>query len=123
MVTIANLFHVAIKTSNLDDTVRFYTEVLGPQPVTRPDFGYPSAWFAAHGRTPHYSYLCLSRMLEWTGRAPYGTGAIDHISITVTAHRTFQTAQRGLARIQCPRRPDCGSCLFMTRAVSSLSHF
>jgi catechol 2,3-dioxygenase-like lactoylglutathione lyase family enzyme len=41
MPSISNLFHVAIKTNDLDATVRFYTEVLGLHKVARPDFGYP----------------------------------------------------------------------------------
>lgn len=37
---ITGLFHVAIKTDDLDATVRFYTDVLGLKTVHRPDFGY-----------------------------------------------------------------------------------
>jgi catechol 2,3-dioxygenase-like lactoylglutathione lyase family enzyme len=47
MPSISNLFHVAIKTNDLDATVRFYTDVLGLHAVSRPDFGYPGAWLAA----------------------------------------------------------------------------
>jgi hypothetical protein len=35
------LFHVAIKTNDLDATVKFYTDVLGMKLVHRPDFGFP----------------------------------------------------------------------------------
>ncbi len=35
---VTGLFHVAIKTNDLDATVKFYTEVLGMKLVHRPDF-------------------------------------------------------------------------------------
>ena len=38
------LFHTAIKTADLDATVRFYTEVLGMVVADRPPIGFPGAW-------------------------------------------------------------------------------
>ena len=43
---VTGLFHVAIKTNDLDATVKFYTDVLGMKLVHRPDFGFPGAWIA-----------------------------------------------------------------------------
>uniref|UniRef100_A0ACD5GPJ5 VOC family protein n=1 Tax=Desertifilum tharense IPPAS B-1220 TaxID=1781255 RepID=A0ACD5GPJ5_9CYAN len=40
---ITGLFHIAIKTNDLETTVRFYTEILGLRTVPRPDFGFPVA--------------------------------------------------------------------------------
>ena len=38
------LFHAAIRTGDLDATVRFYTEVLGMVVAPRPPIGFPGAW-------------------------------------------------------------------------------
>ena len=38
------LFHAAIRTADLDTTVRFYTEVLGMLVAERPPIGFPGAW-------------------------------------------------------------------------------
>jgi len=40
------LFHLAIKTSNLDATRAFWVQVIGLREVARPDFGFPGAWLA-----------------------------------------------------------------------------
>jgi catechol 2,3-dioxygenase-like lactoylglutathione lyase family enzyme len=89
MPGIANLFHVAIKTNNLDDTVRFYEEVLGLHRITRPDFGYPGAWLAGPGGPAIIHIYAGGPALGTDGRAPYGTGAIDHVSITATGFHDF----------------------------------
>ena len=49
---VTGLFHVAIKTNDLDATVKFYTDVLGMKLVHRPDFGFPGAWIAAGDSVP-----------------------------------------------------------------------
>src|SRR4030065_389357 len=50
---ITGLFHVAIKTNDLDATGKFYTDVLGMKLAHRPDFGFPGAGLGpAHG-TPN----------------------------------------------------------------------
>jgi catechol 2,3-dioxygenase-like lactoylglutathione lyase family enzyme len=89
MPSIANLFHVASKTNNLDAAVRFYTEVLGLHPVARPDFGYPGAWLAAPGGAAIIHIYAGGAALGPGGRAPYRTGAIDHVSITATGFHGF----------------------------------
>ena len=63
---ITGLFHVAIKTNDLDATVKFYTEVLGMKLAHRPDFGFPGAWLALEDGTP------ITRI---TARVPAGTTA------------------------------------------------
>ena len=38
--------HVSISATDLDASVRFYTEVFGMRRVANPDFGFPVAWLA-----------------------------------------------------------------------------
>jgi glyoxylase I family protein len=53
-VLITGLHHVAINVHDVDDAVRFYTEVLGFEKVdTRPDFGFDGAWLQAGTNQVH----------------------------------------------------------------------
>jgi catechol 2,3-dioxygenase-like lactoylglutathione lyase family enzyme len=68
---------------------RDYTEVLGLHKVARPDFGYPGAWLAAPGGAAIIHLYAGGPALGAEGRAPYGTAAIDHVSITATDFHGF----------------------------------
>jgi catechol 2,3-dioxygenase-like lactoylglutathione lyase family enzyme len=43
-MTIARLNHVSVSAPNMDESVRFYTEVFGMEEVPAPNFGYPLRW-------------------------------------------------------------------------------
>lgn len=90
-MTITGLFHVAIKTNDLEATVRFYTEVIGLIPAARPDFGFPGAWLAcpAPGDGIIVHIYAGGPALGADGRAPVGTGAIDHISLSATGYHAM----------------------------------
>jgi catechol 2,3-dioxygenase-like lactoylglutathione lyase family enzyme len=86
---VAGLFHVAVKTNNLAQTVAFYEKILGLRNGFRPDFGFPGAWLyvpVAGGPAILHIYAGGPAMGP-TGRAPVETGAIDHLSL---ACRGFQ---------------------------------
>ena len=55
---INGLLHVAIKTNDLEATIRFYRDVVGLTEVHRPDFGYPGAWLGDGGWRGIDPYLC-----------------------------------------------------------------
>jgi catechol 2,3-dioxygenase-like lactoylglutathione lyase family enzyme len=80
---VTGLFHVAIKTNDLDATVKFYTEVLGMKLVHRPDFGFPGAWIAAGDDIPIIHIYAGGPALGADGKTPYGTAALDHVSLTI----------------------------------------
>jgi catechol 2,3-dioxygenase-like lactoylglutathione lyase family enzyme len=44
------LDHFNIRTRRLDDTVRFYEDVLGLENGDRPNFSFPGAWMYSEGR-------------------------------------------------------------------------
>ncbi len=79
---VTGLFHVAIKTNDLDATVKFYTEVLGMTLAHRPDFGFPGAWIAQPDGTPIIHIYAGGPALV-DGKTPYGTGSLDHVSLTI----------------------------------------
>jgi catechol 2,3-dioxygenase-like lactoylglutathione lyase family enzyme len=91
-MVITGLFHLAIKTNDLAATVLFYTKVLGLREVDRPNFGYPGAWLACStpvGEAIIHIYAG-GPALGTAGKAPIGTGAIDHISVTATGFHQFR---------------------------------
>ncbi|MCD8486530.1 MAG: VOC family protein [Desertifilum sp.] len=97
---ITGLFHIAIKTNDLEATVRFYTEILGLRTVPRPDFGFPGAWLACTtpvGEAIFHLYAG-GPALGSEGIAPQGTAAIDHISLTASGFHGFREkfARHGL---------------------------
>jgi lactoylglutathione lyase len=63
------LNHVSVITRDLDESVRFYVDVLGLEPVPTPDFGFPVQWlrigdrqvhlFERPGAAPSYAHLAL----------------------------------------------------------------
>jgi len=80
---VAGLFHVAVKTNNLSQTVAFYTKILGLRNGFRPDFGFPGAWLyvpVAGGPAIMHIYAGGPAMGPG-GHAPVETGAIDHLSL------------------------------------------
>src|SRR4051812_38923224 len=50
LVSVGVLDHVNIRTANLEETVRFYCEVLGLSQGPRPNFSFPGAWIYSEGR-------------------------------------------------------------------------
>ena len=41
------LNHVSVVARDLEESIRFYVDVLGLEPLPTPDFGYPVQWLAA----------------------------------------------------------------------------
>ncbi len=94
------LFHVAIKTADLDATLAFWCGLLGLRQVARPDFGYPGAWLACPvpGGQAIIHVYAGGPALGPDGRAPSGTAAIDHLSLSCSGFHSFRAsfAQAGI---------------------------
>lgn len=43
--------HVSVSVGDIDEARAFYTELLGFAEISRPDFGFPGAWYRV-GETP-----------------------------------------------------------------------
>lgn len=89
---VTGLFHVAIKTRDLDATRHFWVEVLGLTEIARPDFGYPGAWFAvtAPGGSGIIHIYAGGPALAQVDQATSGTAVIDHISLTAIGYHAFR---------------------------------
>ena len=85
------LFHVAIKTSDLESTRVFWRDIIGLREIDRPDFGYPGAWLACPqpGGQAIIHIYAGGPALGASGIAPRGTGAIDHVSLSCSGYRDF----------------------------------
>ncbi len=78
------LFHVAIKTPNLEATRRFYCDVLGMTLAPRPPMDFPGIWVQSPtpGGFAVFHIYAGEAAMESDGSMASGTGVIDHVSIT-----------------------------------------
>lgn len=55
MLPVSGLHHISLNVTDLERSVAFYQEVVGLQPIERPPFDFPGAWFAvgASGQQLH----------------------------------------------------------------------
>ena len=85
------LFHIAIKTSDLEATCRFWCDIIGLSALPRPDFGYPGAWLGCPfpGGLGIVHVYAGGPALGPAGEAPQGTAAIDHISLSCAGYRDY----------------------------------
>jgi len=84
------LDHYNVRTRNLDETVRFYTDVLGLHKGARPDFPTPGAWMYSDGQ-PVVHLVDISATEEPQRQ---GTGALHHVAFV---SRGFEEMRRRLA--------------------------
>jgi catechol 2,3-dioxygenase-like lactoylglutathione lyase family enzyme len=85
------LFHVAIKTSDLEATRVFWRDIIGLREIARPDFGFPGAWLACPqpGGQAIIHIYAGGPAFGPSRTAPRGSGAIDHISLSCSGYRDF----------------------------------
>jgi len=85
------LDHYNVSTRNLDDTVRFYRDVLGFVNGPRPPFDFPGAWLSGDG----HRVLLLNDISPTDKPQRPDSGVIDHIAF---GSRGFEAMKRHLAR-------------------------
>ncbi|HEY1366942.1 MAG TPA: VOC family protein [Gaiellaceae bacterium] len=66
------LNHVSVSASSMDESLRFYSEVFGAEPVPSPNFGFPVRWLRLGRNQLH--------LFERPGEAP----TYHHFAVTVT---------------------------------------
>ena len=91
LATVHRLYHIAIKTEDLAATRKFYTDVIGLRDFQRPDFGYPGAWLGCTqpGGLAILHIYAGGPALGPEGKAPTGTAAIDHVSLSCSGYRSY----------------------------------
>jgi catechol 2,3-dioxygenase-like lactoylglutathione lyase family enzyme len=88
-MSVGMLDHFNIRTRQLDDTVRFYEDVLGLQNGDRPNFSFPGAWMYSEGR-PVVHLVDISPTSE--PQKP-DSGVVHHVAF---ASRDFNGMKRRL---------------------------
>jgi lactoylglutathione lyase len=86
-----NLNHVSVTARNLEESIRFYVDELGLEPLPTPDFGIPVVWlragdrqlhvFERPGEPPPYAHFGLE-IAEFMPvyRRLKELGALDHVT-------------------------------------------
>jgi catechol 2,3-dioxygenase-like lactoylglutathione lyase family enzyme len=69
----SQLNHVSINAVDLDESVRFYVDILGAEPIATPNFGFPVQWLAL-GRTQLHLF---ERALQPTSHHHFGVTVED----------------------------------------------
>jgi len=85
------LHHASFIISDLEASVKFYTEVIGLQQMDRPDLGFPGAWFQL-GENQQLHIMLLPNMDVTSGRPEHG-GRDRHVALTVD---DFDTVRQNL---------------------------
>ena len=89
---VTGLLHVLVKTNDLAQTLGFYKGVLGLREAPRPPFGFSGAWLGCatpNGELVIHVWAGGPGMGE-DGTAPYGTGTIDHVSLSCVGYKGFR---------------------------------
>ncbi len=86
---ISHLFHVAIKSNQLELSIRFYEEILGFSRVPRPAFRHRGAWLAMQGEAPIIHLYEAGPGVADGLPTPLGGAAIDHVSIFASGFQDF----------------------------------
>ena len=84
-VGLVDHFNVVLAPSQVEATLRFYTEVLGLTTGLRPGFGRPG-WWMYTGKHP-VLHISLKEAVPSTAGA---TGCLDHIALNATGWRDMK---------------------------------
>jgi catechol 2,3-dioxygenase-like lactoylglutathione lyase family enzyme len=74
-----DIHHIAVKTADVDATVKFYNEVLGTRSVSRPPFDFPGAWLHLGSTMVHVYGGQAAQGAD--GKVARGGGALDHVAL------------------------------------------
>jgi catechol 2,3-dioxygenase-like lactoylglutathione lyase family enzyme len=88
--------HYSIRTTDLDRSRRFYTDVLQLRVGFRPPFNFPGVWLYPNGEESEFGVVHLigvdagssEGLRDYLGQRPaeelHGSGAVDHIAFLAT---------------------------------------
>jgi glyoxylase I family protein len=84
MLDIEILHHVSLSVTDLERAKRFYEDILGLQPIERPPFDFPGAWYRV-GESQQLHLIVHDRSTFRTGK---GMDTRDgHFAIRVRSYR------------------------------------
>jgi catechol 2,3-dioxygenase-like lactoylglutathione lyase family enzyme len=74
-MAVAGMNHFTVLTDDVDNTVRFYGELLGLEPGPRPTLNFPGAWLYAGGQP-------ILHVVGGRPRSELKAGVIDHMAFS-----------------------------------------
>lgn len=87
-LSIVGLHHIAVSTSDVEASIKFYCDVLGFRPIRRPNFDFRGAWLLAYGVQIH--------IIDRREAASSASATIDtrdnHLAFAVTDHKPVKAA-------------------------------
>ena len=91
---IGGVDHVSFLVHDLEGALAFYCDVLGCEPLPRPDLGFPGAWLRLGGSEVH---LITPDAGVDPGRAPaLPSGFANHVAFRIDDHDAVLARLRGL---------------------------
>ena len=96
-MSVGVLDHYNVSTRKLDETVRFYEDVLGFVNGPRPPFDFPGAWLYSEG----HPVLHLNDISQTDRQQREDSGVIDHVAF---GSRGFEAMKQHLASKGVPFR-------------------
>jgi len=75
-VSVGVLDHFNIRTRNLDETVRFYQDILGLEKGAPPNFAFPGAWMYSEGK----AVVHLVDISKTDERQKPDSGVVHHVA-------------------------------------------
>ena len=87
---IQSMSHVAVKTADLEGTIRFYEDVMGLRLAERPPFAFPGAWMADASGSAIIHLYAGRPGLDERGRAFVGSAAVDHFSLNAQGFGAYR---------------------------------
>jgi catechol 2,3-dioxygenase-like lactoylglutathione lyase family enzyme len=92
---LTELNHYFVRANDLEQTRRFYCEVLGFEVMPRPDFPFPGYWLGVAGKVQVHMgpHGIANSELYYLGTTPRSatdnTGVVDHIAFLATQPEAF----------------------------------
>lgn len=108
---VLGLFHVAIRTADLEATRAFWTQVVGMVEAERPPLPFPGLWLRPPvAGAPAVIHVYAGEAAAGSeGAVPSGGAAVDHVSLTIAGFSAMRERVAALGldwREQCsPGRP------------------
>ncbi|MCL6444275.1 MAG: VOC family protein [Alicyclobacillus sp.] len=84
MIHFESVQHVAIVVKDVERAIAFYRDVLGLQPLPRPNFDFPGAWFAVGNQQIHLLTNAEAKTLRGTDRIDSRDG---HFALRITDYQ------------------------------------
>jgi catechol 2,3-dioxygenase-like lactoylglutathione lyase family enzyme len=101
-MAVAGMNHFTILTDDVDNTVRFYADLLGLEAGRRPKFNFPGAWLYAGGQP-------ILHVIGGRPKSELKPGVIDHMAFSgKDLAATLSVLKAHAVKYECRQQADTG---------------